>query len=322
MPATNTPRMKLAACKQLPANPHGDDVHYISSDSESAAGSADESEPECMDADDEDEDVMQVEPEDGRPLYMVKIPKHLMERWSALDEDGVHLATIRCYRPDPSSSSSAPRIVLSVPVLDPWDGLGPDEYELDGTRKGAHGKKKHTHQRVATAVTHHCSMRAVYGARLRARVRARTVAAAVPKRQIKIYEPKPGELRPEQMHHARPREARAPQKKATADRRVRAQKSALLDMLFRLFADRPRWAFKTLHEKTHQPEAYLKKVLPEIATLHRGGMHHGLWELNENFGDKQDSNSASTSKSASPEPDENDDEAEDEDEGSDLEEVY
>ncbi len=73
MPATNTPRMKLAACKQLPADPHGDDVHYISSDSESAAGSADESEPECMDADDEDEDVMQVEPEDGRPLYMVKV---------------------------------------------------------------------------------------------------------------------------------------------------------------------------------------------------------------------------------------------------------
>lgn len=55
---------------------NGNYVHYISSDSESAAGSADESEPECVDedADDaEDEDVMQVDPSWRPELWMVKV---------------------------------------------------------------------------------------------------------------------------------------------------------------------------------------------------------------------------------------------------------
>ncbi|KAL1949287.1 hypothetical protein VTO73DRAFT_8168 [Trametes versicolor] len=366
MPANNTPRMKLAACKEYTAAEHnGNYVHYISSDSESAAGSADESEPECMDedADDaEDEDVMQVEPSWRPELWMVKIPKHLMERWAEVDEEGIQLATIRRYPPAPGSGSSAPRWVLSVPPLDPWDGLGPDEYEIDvrepdsaaqpfnecvlepayeppararpafapawgvSTRKTAPAKK-HTHKHkgprksIASAVTHHCSLRAVYSARLRERVRARTVAAAIPQRQIKIYEPKPGEVRPECMPRVRPRDAKAPRKR-TANRRVRADKAELLDMLFQLFVDRPQWSFKDLQEKTRQPEAYLKKVLPEIAFLHRGGLHYNYWELSANYGDKQDTSSANTSKVASPEVARSDDEAEDEDDDGDLEEVY
>lgn len=77
MPANNSPRMKLAACKErATAEHHGNYVHYISSDSESAAGSADESEPECMDEDTddaEDEDVMQVDPSWRPELWMVKV---------------------------------------------------------------------------------------------------------------------------------------------------------------------------------------------------------------------------------------------------------
>lgn len=276
-----------------------------------------------------------------------QIPQHLMERWAEVDEEGIQLATIRRYPPAPGSASSAPRWVLSVPPLDPWDGLGPDEYEIDvrepdpaaqpfnecvlepayeppararpafapawgvSTRKAAPAKK-HTHKHkgprkaAASAVTHHCSLRAVYSARLRERVRARTVAAAIPQRQIKIYEPKPGEIRPECMPRVRPvrpslfvfacgtyyvwlrvqRDAKAP-RRTPANRRVRADKAELLDMLFQLFVDRPQWSFKDLKEKTRQPEAYLKKVLPEIAFLHRGGLHYNYWELSSNYGDKQ-----------------------------------
>ncbi|KAI9057199.1 hypothetical protein FKP32DRAFT_1669732 [Trametes sanguinea] len=99
-------------------------------------GSYDDWEP--ADATADDEGLMQVEPGDGQ-LLMVKIPKHLMERWSAIDEEDVHLATIRVYHapratPSVASSSSTAaakaRIVLTLPPDPDDDRLGPDEYEM------------------------------------------------------------------------------------------------------------------------------------------------------------------------------------------------
>lgn len=54
-------------------------------------------------------------------------------------------------------------------------------------------------------------------------------------------------------------------------------------MLFGLFREREFWSVKTLRERTQQPEAYLKEVLSEIATMHRSGEHNGTWELKANF---------------------------------------
>lgn len=60
-------------------------------------------------------------------------------------------------------------------------------------------------------------------------------------------------------------------------------RNALLDELFRLFTEGPRWSIKYLREKTQQPEVYLKEVLSEVAFLHKSGEHNGLWELKEVF---------------------------------------
>jgi len=60
-------------------------------------------------------------------------------------------------------------------------------------------------------------------------------------------------------------------------------KNQLLDLLFKLFAERETWAIKLLREKTQQPEVFLKETLNEIAFLHRSGEHNGTWELKENF---------------------------------------
>ena len=57
----------------------------------------------------------------------------------------------------------------------------------------------------------------------------------------------------------------------------------MLDLLFQLFREQPRWSFKPLRERTQQPEIYLKEVLNDIATLHRSGEHNGMWELSEIF---------------------------------------
>jgi transcription initiation factor TFIIF subunit beta len=64
---------------------------------------------------------------------------------------------------------------------------------------------------------------------------------------------------------------------------ARMPRNQLLDLLFSLFREKPRWSIKPLRERTQQPEAYLKEVLTAIATLNRSGEYNGLWELNDVF---------------------------------------
>ena len=66
---------------------------------------------------------------------------------------------------------------------------------------------------------------------------------------------------------------------------ARMPRNQLLDQLFALFRETPRWSIRPLREKTQQPEVYLKEVLSEIAFLHKSGEHNGLWELKEVFKD-------------------------------------
>ena len=71
--------------------------------------------------------------------------------------------------------------------------------------------------------------------------------------------------------------------KGTFERMARMPRNQLLDNLFALFQDQPRWGIRVLREKTQQPEAYLKETLSQIAFLHKSGEFNGLWELQENF---------------------------------------
>ena len=71
--------------------------------------------------------------------------------------------------------------------------------------------------------------------------------------------------------------------KGQFERMARIPKNQLLDLLFKLFAERETWPIKLLREKTQQPEAFLKETLSDIAFLHRSGEHNGTWELKENF---------------------------------------
>ena len=62
-------------------------------------------------------------------------------------------------------------------------------------------------------------------------------------------------------------------------------RNQLLDLLFALYREKPRWSAKDLRSRTEQPEAYLKEVLGEIADIHRSGEYNGLYELKANFKD-------------------------------------
>ena len=45
---------------------------------------------------------------------------------------------------------------------------------------------------------------------------------------------------------------------------ARMPRNQLLDLVFQLFRDQPMWGIKPLHDKTQQPELYLKEVLGEV----------------------------------------------------------
>ncbi|KAF9040395.1 hypothetical protein BDZ89DRAFT_981555 [Hymenopellis radicata] len=107
------------------------------------------------DAENADEDDLQPDPDEtlmlnqgsGR-VWLVKIPKFLMERWAAVNVEDVHLATLRVYNESNGPGGRGPRIFLFLPPAPntpndprrptfassttlPTTSTEPDCYELD-----------------------------------------------------------------------------------------------------------------------------------------------------------------------------------------------
>jgi len=250
---------------------------------------------------DPDEPLM-INAETGR-VWLVKIPKFLMERWSAIDAEDVHLATIRVYHEAKSSSGRAPRIVLILPP-NPETGES-DEYEMDivndavenqvvvAEREKFPGTASRARTTILTGrVKHECNLRPMFTDRYRQRLKQRAIAANMPKKQIKWIDEAglggrgkinmltSGVMNAMPFNFGRPRPKPA---KGQFERMARMPRDQLLDELFRAFQERERWSIKVLRERTQQPEAYLKEVLSEVAFLHRSGEHNGSWELLANF---------------------------------------
>ncbi|KAI0950676.1 hypothetical protein AcW1_007923 [Taiwanofungus camphoratus] len=250
---------------------------------------------------DPDEPLM-MDAGNGR-VWLVKIPRYLMERWSSIDQEDIHLATIRVYHNAKSSTGKAPRIVLILPP-NPDNPAG-DEYEMDmvnesvenqivvAEREKAPGTGNRARTTILTGrVKHECNLRPVFTDRYRQRLKERSRAANLPARQImRIEDAHPGgrgginmltsgvaNAAPFNLVKAKPKPP-----KGQFERMARMPRDQLLDELFHAFQERERWSIKVLRERTQQPEAYLKEVLGEIAFLHRSGEHNGTWELMANY---------------------------------------
>jgi transcription initiation factor TFIIF subunit beta len=60
-------------------------------------------------------------------------------------------------------------------------------------------------------------------------------------------------------------------KKVVKDKAVRLEKPQLLDAIQQCFREYSYWSLKALRNRLHQPEAYIKETLDEIATLVKSG---------------------------------------------------
>ncbi|KLO15281.1 transcription initiation factor IIF, beta subunit [Schizopora paradoxa] len=263
-----------------------------------------------------DEEELQPDPDEtlmmeqsaGR-VWSVKIPKHIMERWSATDEDDVQLGTIRVYDRDPKNKDRQ-RIMLIVP--NPEDLTAPpEEYDLDmvndavenqvviAEREKAPGSRART-TILTGRIKHDCNMRPLFSEEYRKRMRERTRVANTPQRTVKMMEDvtpagrvnmlSSGVSTPAAAFSTMVKQKPKPQKGAF-ERYARVARNVLLDSLFALYREKPRWSAKDLRTRTEQPEAYLKEVLSDIADLHRSGEFNGLYELKPNFRDSVKSES-------------------------------
>ncbi|KAF9778889.1 transcription initiation factor IIF beta subunit [Thelephora terrestris] len=227
-------------------------------------------------------------------VWIVKIPRFLMERWANVNREDVHLATIRVFK-------ASSRIKLYLPE-NPASPDEPREYELEMVQESVDNqlvvaeKEKESGSRARTTilagkVKHECNLRPVFTEKYRKRVRERHREVNTRSRQIKmIDEVTPGRGSVNMLSSGVANASafsdlvKTKQKPTKGfERMARMPRNQLLDMLFKLYAEKETWPIKLLRERTQQPEAFLKETLSDIAFLHRSGEHNGTWELKENF---------------------------------------
>jgi len=220
-----------------------------------------------------------------------------MERWTNVNREDVHLATIRVFK-------ASSRIKLYLPE-NPTNPEEPREYELDMVQESVDNqlvvaeKEKEPGSRARTTilagkVKHECNLRPVFTEKYRKRIRERHREVNARSRQIKMIEEVTSGRGSVNMLSSGVantsvfsdlvKTKQRPQK-GPFERMARMPKNQLLDLLFKLFAEKETWPIKLLREKTQQPEVFLKETLSDIAFLHRSGEHNGTWELKENFKD-------------------------------------
>ncbi|KAI0280934.1 transcription initiation factor IIF, beta subunit-domain-containing protein [Russula aff. rugulosa BPL654] len=220
-------------------------------------------------------------------IWLVKIPKFLMERWSKLDTEGVQLAKIRIYEPQ----SGAPRIVVFNVE---------NQIVVADRAKAPSGTGRARSTIMTGQIKHECNLRPLMTERYERRLMERGAAASEKSMRVRMMDgARAGRgggkmlssgitvfLSAYCLFTAGPlflQRANDKPERGQSERMTRMPHNQLLDVLFALFRKREQWPIKLLREKTQQPEVYLKLVLSEIATLHRSGEFNGTWELRPSF---------------------------------------
>ncbi|KZP00375.1 hypothetical protein CALVIDRAFT_273038 [Calocera viscosa TUFC12733] len=262
------------------------------------AESDDEFEPdEEMDAEEDNVD---------KNVWLVKLPKFLMEKWASIQQEDVVLGTLRVYHaPDPNGNQ---RLVLRLPEMtDPavYDtSTLPKQYSLKMQSKTVENEfvmaskmKERDRNIISTKlegkIVHDCHAFPIMDASYTSLVASRHREMNAPKRQMKVLEDEGGALHRINMLASGAGENIAggfgnfvsTNKRSAAgagsafERAARMPRNELMDLLFPLFRESENWSIRDLRNRTRQPEAYLREVLQEIGFLHRTGTFANQWSL-------------------------------------------
>ncbi|KAI8459722.1 transcription initiation factor IIF, beta subunit [Phakopsora pachyrhizi] len=153
--------------------------------------------------------------------------------------------------------------------------------------------------RIIGKIAHECLVSPLINDSYRAVVRARQLKAAQPKRTIQRVNEDLGTLN--QMASGMTTQTQANKfaaftrtmnKPSATEKFSRMPRTELLDALFEGFLRYQYWSMKSLRDQTKQPEAYLREVLSEIATLLKAGPYAGHWVLKPQYAELNRSKAA------------------------------
>ncbi|EJD52856.1 hypothetical protein AURDEDRAFT_111380 [Auricularia subglabra TFB-10046 SS5] len=318
-------------------------------------------------------------------MWMVKMPKFLLKRWTSVTEANIHLATIRVYdEVDPVTKTQRMEIILPDDPNEPdvemtqstlstepssqqdEDTMDPaalymkltaeleaelqraKEYELQMIDLNVNNQlviaeRDLTDPPSRTKATtrngkirHECNLQPIMNARYRRIIKERVRIANMSKRPIMRMEEV---LETQAINRLasgvpsgppvsstwQPSRSQKPQaRKGEFERFARMPRNELYDALFERFKEKPDWSLKELRARTQQPEAYLKEVLAEVATLHRSGEKVGLWTLKTNYSSSSTHADVKYEAGSTPQDgmdEDEDDDDDDDDEEDDMEEI-
>ncbi|KAG5518237.1 hypothetical protein PMAC_003033 [Pneumocystis sp. 'macacae'] len=249
-------------------------------------------------------------------VWLVKVPKFLLDRWELVKDDDVDLGIIRIQNgksdnikliiPDIESNKDLPLeynvFVMNQHTRNTYVFAERDEKPVqnlsDATlfQETFHEKKSNIHKpsrkhiALVGTIAHECNISPIINEQYRKVMQARSKAASQPKRKIQMLN-NHNSLTGNLMTLGTP-ETNAGRfssfikntKKSTSDQKAsRLPRNELLDILFKCFDDYDYYSMKTLKEITKQPETYLKEVLESIAVLLKKGPYIMKWTLKTEY---------------------------------------
>ncbi|CAE6435212.1 hypothetical protein ACGC1H_002859 [Rhizoctonia solani] len=261
-------------------------------------------------------------------VWLVKVPRTVMEAWMRIDKDGEHLATLRVY------SETEPPVIQLLLANDPnlkeslrgaVFTLAPTAVRPKNMFVVSEATPIQADMQYEASIDQQWHIQPALTQKWTRNIHERNREANVPKRQLIQIDDGSAQIKKiaSGAGHLSNFTNMVKQKpKASSgqfERAARIPKNELLDMLFKLFLVQSHWSMKVLRERTKQPLDYLKETLDEIAILHKSGPHTNTWSLQasyaQQFGAPPEANVASTSASNDMvESDEDEDEDEDMDE--------
>lgn len=257
-------------------------------------------------------------------VWLVKVPKTVMEAWTRIDKDGEHLATLRVYQ------ESDPPVIQLLLANDPSlkENLRGAVFTLAPTAVRpknmfviSETNNTQPDMHLEAAIDQQWHIQPALTQKWARNINERNREANVPKRQLiqiddgsaQIKKIASGAGHLGNFSNLVKQKPKPPT--GQFERAARIPKNELLDMLFKLFLVQSHWSMKVLRERTKQPLDYLKETLDEIAILHKSGPHTNTWSLQasyaQQFGLPPPDQSAMPGPSTNVAPDTDDDEEED-----------
>ncbi|KAJ3191295.1 hypothetical protein HK101_007906 [Irineochytrium annulatum] len=253
-------------------------------------------------------------------VWLVKVPDFVAKAWAGIEKEGVELGRLRVYsqpkvQNQPGTSSrqppahSNPKVSLHLPPNAHWSEKLPKKFNLNfihspstpsvnPSSKAPTGPQQSTYvfgedsegraREVSGKIVHEGTLSAVIDQDYRDVMKRRANAETARKKVVQRIDEKMGKkiMAAGSSNVA----AGAGDKgifgvapKKSLDKRERMAEPDLINLLFELFREVEYNSFKTLQDKTNQPQMYLKEVVKKICIQHTKGTYNGFYSLKPEY---------------------------------------